>query len=204
MGYGQDDTSVDGSGFSSADSAGRFRARLLILLAITVIAVTAFQGWSIWPKLPDRIPIHFGIGGAPDGWSGKGWFSVFGMLGVAGFILGLLGVASSRLSPPSLYNFPGKPLMMRLPREQQEHVLAPMREGLAWMAAGCATGLALMAKQTWQVALGERAGMPVWVFAVPFGVGLAAVLIGVAFSNRRARELTESAGRQGETTDEHR
>lgn len=193
-----------GSGLSSTDSGGRFRACFLILLAIVVIALTAVHGWSIWPKLPDRIPVHFGITGEPDGWSGKNWFSVFGLLGVAGFILGLLGVASSRLSPPSLYNFPGKPLMMRLPREQQGHVLAPMREGLAWMAAGCATGLALMAKQTWQVALGERAGMPVWVFAVPFGVGMAAVLIGVVFSNRRARELTESAGMQGETTDEHR
>ena len=35
-------------------------------------------GLMLWNQLPERMPTHFGIGGAADGWSGKG-FAVFGI-----------------------------------------------------------------------------------------------------------------------------
>ena len=48
----------------------------LLTALITLLPMAA--GLLLWDKLPDRIPTHFGIDGAADGWSGKG-FAVFGI-----------------------------------------------------------------------------------------------------------------------------
>ena len=44
--------------------------------AITLVPI--LLGLLLWNKLPDRLPTHFGVDGAADGWSGKG-FAVFGL-----------------------------------------------------------------------------------------------------------------------------
>jgi len=191
MGDEQDDGSVDEPGISSADSASRFRARFFLALAAVVIVVVAMQGMSLWPRLPDRIPIHFGAGGAPDGWSGKNWFSVFGVVIMAAVLLVILGLASSELLGARWYNFPGKERILKLSREQQEYAIAPLREGMAWIGSGCAIGLALMTRQSWQVALGSREGISPWTMIVPLAVGFAAVIMGIVYANRRAREVSE-------------
>jgi len=40
-----------------------------------------FLSWTVtaicYPKMPDRIPIHYNAKGEPDGWSKKGFWSVF-------------------------------------------------------------------------------------------------------------------------------
>ena len=48
----------------------------LITSAITLLPI--LLGLLLWDKLPDKLPTHFGIDGAADGWSGKG-FAVFGI-----------------------------------------------------------------------------------------------------------------------------
>ena len=48
----------------------------LITSAITLLPI--LLGIALWDRLPDRIPTHFGIDGAADGWGGKG-FAVFGI-----------------------------------------------------------------------------------------------------------------------------
>ena len=48
----------------------------LITSAITLLPI--LLGLLLWNKLPDRLPTHFGVDGAADGWSGKG-FAVFGL-----------------------------------------------------------------------------------------------------------------------------
>ena len=48
----------------------------LITSTITLLPMVA--GLLLWDRLPDSMPIHFGIDGAADGWSGKG-FAVFGL-----------------------------------------------------------------------------------------------------------------------------
>ena len=47
-----------------------------ITSAITLLPI--LLGLILWNKLPDRIPTHFGIDGAADGWGTKG-FAVFGL-----------------------------------------------------------------------------------------------------------------------------
>ena len=48
----------------------------LITSAITLVPI--LLGLLLWNRLPDRLPTHFGVDGAADGWSGKG-FAVFGI-----------------------------------------------------------------------------------------------------------------------------
>ena len=48
----------------------------LVTSAITLVPI--LLGLLLWNKLPDRLPTHFGVDGAADGWSGKG-FAVFGL-----------------------------------------------------------------------------------------------------------------------------
>ena len=48
----------------------------LVTSAITLGPIVL--GLLLWNKLPDRLPTHFGVDGAADGWSGKG-FAVFGL-----------------------------------------------------------------------------------------------------------------------------
>jgi hypothetical protein len=38
-----------------------------------------------WNQIPSRIPIHWGVAGAPDGWAAKSFFSIFGVL-LIGFL----------------------------------------------------------------------------------------------------------------------
>ena len=49
-----------------------------LILASLVLLIPIVVGLILWDKLPDSIPIHWGINGEPDNWSGKG-FAVFGM-----------------------------------------------------------------------------------------------------------------------------
>ena len=48
----------------------------LVTSAITLVPI--LLGLLLWNRLPDQLPTHFGVDGAADGWSGKG-FAVFGI-----------------------------------------------------------------------------------------------------------------------------
>ena len=49
-----------------------------LILTSLVLLIPILVGLILWDKLPDSIPIHWGINGEPDNWSGKG-FAVFGL-----------------------------------------------------------------------------------------------------------------------------
>ena len=48
----------------------------LVTALITLLPILV--GLLLWDRLPEKLPTHFGIDGAADGWSGKG-FAVFGL-----------------------------------------------------------------------------------------------------------------------------
>ncbi len=174
-----------------ADAPGRWRVRLLLFLAFCVIALTTVEGVNVWPRLPDRIPTHFGPGGQPDAWSNKGTFAVYGILVMAAGMLALFSFTCSKLCSPALYNFPGKERMLKLGRAEQDYVIAPLREGLAWMGYGITIALSLLARQSWEVALQARQGISPWPIPIAIAVGFTAIIIGIVHANRRAQELSE-------------
>jgi len=64
-----------------------------ILFAAGPFIVLAAAGLFVhfnWDKLPDRIPVHWGPGGAPDRWTGSSFSAVYGMLGVGLFITAMI------------------------------------------------------------------------------------------------------------------
>lgn len=57
----------------------------MLLLTSVVTLIPIIIGILLWSQLPDSIPTHFGMDGAPNDWSSKG-FTVFGL---PLFLLGL-------------------------------------------------------------------------------------------------------------------
>ena len=54
----------------------KYKKTLIFTSLVTLIPIIV--GLILWDKLPDSIPIHWGINGEPDNWAGKP-FAVFGM-----------------------------------------------------------------------------------------------------------------------------
>jgi hypothetical protein len=178
---------------AAADARGRLRAQFLLVIAAFVILWVFVEGVTLWSRFPERVPIHFGLHGKPDGWAAKSFLSVFGMLIVDAVMLaGMVFAASPRLSV-RYYNFPGKERVLRLPPVQQAHVLAPLRESLAWLGAGVSIGLALLCRQAWAVALTRRETISPGVMLVPMAVGLAAVVLGIIHTRRRIGQLEQAS-----------
>ena len=167
-----------------ADAAGRIRARLLIALGLVAAGWVMADGLLLWDQLPDRLPTHFGAGGAPNSYGSKSVFTVFGVLIVGVVILVAMALLRQK---PTWYNFPGSERARLLPPEEQSHVYAPLQESLAWLGAGEAIGMALLSRQMWASAMHQNEAISVLVFAAPMFVGIAAVLIGTVAAVRRLR-----------------
>jgi uncharacterized membrane protein len=56
-----------------------FTSWLLEIIAFAPLAAAFVIVAQQWPRLPDKIPTHFGVSGKPNGSSGKGslWFLLF-------------------------------------------------------------------------------------------------------------------------------
>jgi hypothetical protein len=94
-------------------------ALLLILLGASV---------AVWPDLPDRLPLHFGLGGRVDRWADRSlrsWFTI--PLVAVGLNLLLIGVARWATERPERINLPDKARLLRLPPERQRAVLTRLR-----------------------------------------------------------------------------
>jgi hypothetical protein len=91
------------------------------------------------------------------------------------------------------YNFPGKERVLHLPSPQQDHVLAPIRESLAWLGAGIGIGLALLCRQAWAVALARRETISPGVMLAPMAIGFAAVVFGITQTRRRIGRLEQAS-----------
>jgi hypothetical protein len=172
------------------DTGSILRGNLLLLLAAAVLLFVFYQGLALYPSLPDRIPTHFGFAGQPDAWSAKTPLTVFGILIVAAVLLLLMAFASSARLSPRYYNFPGKERLLDLPPDQQRYILQPVREGLAWMGSGLTIGLSFLTRDTWAIALGQRAAISNALLLIPMGLGFAAIFIGLLHTLRRLRDLT--------------
>ncbi len=75
-----------------------------------------------YPKLPDRIPVHFNLHGEPDNWSQKStfaiWYSVF-VLSMNGLFL-VFFPRLLRKIPDSLLNIPWKDYWFSTPERKEQ------------------------------------------------------------------------------------
>src|SRR5690606_18905334 len=89
-----------------------------------------------YPRLPERMPLHFGLDGTPDRWAETSLASWF-MLPLVALALNLLLYGAAALSTRNarLVNLPGKERLLALPFERQRAVLRRMREGMESLTA---------------------------------------------------------------------
>ena len=180
----------DGESLRAAGAPGRFRSLLALTLAAAINLWLFSQGIALWDRFPERIPVPFGPSGQADGWAPKSVFSVFAPALLMTLLVVLIGV-SLRISP-KWCNFPGKERTMMLGPAYQEHVVAPIREGTAWTVVGIMAVLAIIVRQGWSVAVGERDG----VIGVALGLLLITLAVlptiaGVLAARARLRALEE-------------
>ncbi|MEG4499166.1 DUF1648 domain-containing protein [Microcoleus sp. F10-C6] len=111
-----------------------------IALLLAVLPIVKF-----WAVLPDRIPIHFGLGGLPDAWADK--VTIWMMPAVAAIIFAVL-TAVSRY--PHTFNYP-VPITSENARRQ--YLLG--RGLLVWLKAEICWLLAFVVRQQILVTLGN-------------------------------------------------
>ncbi|MBD1884307.1 DUF1648 domain-containing protein [Microcoleus vaginatus] len=129
---------------------------IAILLAVLLIV-------KFWAVLPDRIPIHFGLGGLPDAWGDK--VTIWIVPAVAAIIFAVL-TAVSRY--PHTFNYP-----VRITSENAHRQYLLGRGLLAWLKAEICWLLAFVVRQQILVALGNAQR-----FSVELVLGIIVLIFG--------------------------
>lgn len=119
-----------------------------------VLVMVAFAIWA-WPHLPDQIPTHFGIRGAPDAWSDKSVFRWFVIPGVGIGLAGSLWLLR-RLLPcrPGWVNLPDRRCLSELPEPCQEHVVRMLSGFLAMVQTELLVIFGLIQWASYRTAMG--------------------------------------------------
>ncbi len=178
---------------TAAVKVARARAGVAIIVGVFFLAWAWRDGISIYGKLPDRVPTHFGPGGAPDGWAAKSVFSVYGLLIMGAVTLVAMAVVS-RMGA-RWYNFPGKEEVLKLPPVLQIYVISPLQETIAWLGASIAVTFSVGVRQMWAVGLGERPAIVGWIMFLPAVVGLGGMVVAILAARARLRAVGDSRQR---------
>jgi len=109
-----------------------------------------------YPRLPERIPLHFGLDGTPDRWAETSLASWF-MLPLVALTVNVLlyGLAALTTRNVRFVNLPGKERLLALPAERQRAVLRRMREGLESLTAPLTLGFCLIQLGSYRTAVGS-------------------------------------------------
>lgn len=110
------------------------RARIYTIL--TVMLLAALIAGSVWayPRLPERIPMHFDLAGRVDRWASRSagtWF-LLPMVAVAlALMLGAISLYAA--GHPASWNMPDKRRFLAMDAAAQAPIVARMREMVAFV-----------------------------------------------------------------------
>lgn len=158
-----------------------------LLNAILILALFAGSAWA-YPRLPGRIPVHFGFTGQPDRWESRSvasWFLLPAITGVLALVMHATSVYS--VSHPELWNLPDKRHFLALPRAEQAPIIARMQRFIAMIAVVVTMLLSAIQAGIYRASMGDSDGLPAWVLGWIFA---SLLVIGVA-----AYRLNGEAGR---------
>ncbi|MGB3542264.1 DUF1648 domain-containing protein [Rubrivirga sp.] len=143
-------------------------ARALMWISALGLLVAAV---GLWPHLPDRIPVHFGLDGEPDQWAERfllAWLTL-PLVGVAlAVVLEAVATWAVRHPDRQTVNVLSQRALMELPVERRVPVLERVASMLYWTGAVSLVALAAIQVGTWEAATGEDG--PGWVLAGTLGV----------------------------------
>lgn len=184
---------MTGEGGSARRAPGSrlFRLNALVLGFYVVGTVL------VWPRVPDRVPIHFGFGGAADGWAdaATGWFILpLVAVSTAALIAGAMRLARTS---PELWNVPDRQRFLALPESERAPIVATLERFVGLTALFVTLVFVVLHAGIYSTAVGWTDGLPGPVTLFIFG-GVAAVLVAALVMNRRlaarVRRLHEARG----------
>jgi hypothetical protein len=134
---------------------------------LNALLLAAYAWWAatVFDRLPERVPLHFGASGVPDRWAETdfwSWFLLFGIaLGVTAALYAsawwILWLARHR---PTWVNLPERERFLKLETDDRVFVVQPLCALVYWLAAGI--NALIWASHFWsyQVAVGAADGLP--------------------------------------------
>jgi uncharacterized membrane protein len=167
----------------------------MIVVAGLVLSAMWWRAAWWYPRLPDRIPIHFNMAGTPDGWAAKSiatWFlnpSLATLLALALTGAGLVMIPALARRKPQLINIPSKERFLALDADARAAAVAPVGTFMLFEAT-LLCGLFLWIVETsGRVATGAATAAQPWPVAIVLvgsSVGVPAMLIAMMRSIERA------------------
>ncbi len=149
--------------------------RLYSLLNAVLLGYTTFRVVSEYAGLPDRIPVHFGLNGAPDRWGAKSEiFIVVGVMWGLTILFYAVSLSMPRLARnPQFLNIPNKEAFLKLPPERQAIFFELLREFMTGMTVACNLLFFLISGATLRVIEHKASGVPF----KDVGAGLAVLVV---------------------------
>jgi hypothetical protein len=128
-----------------------FRELVAALALLSAIFVVVFN----YRELPQRIPTHFGVSGAADGWGDKS--SLWIIVGLACFLYAVLSLM--RFLPPKLMNVP-------VSEEHRAAAIPISLEMVGWIKAEITFMFAYIVWSAVAVVQGQSQGLGAWFLPV--------------------------------------
>jgi uncharacterized membrane protein len=158
---------------------------LLLLAALAAIQFAHYYG-----RLPDTIAVHFGAGGQPNSWSGKGQFiALYGGIEALIILLGLGTASIMDRIPPSVLSIPNAEHW--LGPERREASVRFLRAQIIWLEAITLGFLIALAQLIFAINLREgRPALPeaeFWVIMVVFVGAVVGMSVRIIARFRRPR-----------------
>ncbi|HEY0036139.1 MAG TPA: DUF1648 domain-containing protein [Longimicrobium sp.] len=164
----------------------------LRLATLGLLAALYAGSAAAYPRLPERIPIHFDLAGNADGWTGTSLLSWFLLpliaTGMAGFLFAISRAGEYR---HDLWNVPEKPRLLALPAEARAPIVARLRAFMALMAVVITGVLSTIQVEVFLTATGRQAAP--WLMTGATVLMVLAIGVAAVRMNRRvAVEIREA------------
>lgn len=122
---------------------------------ILLLGILSFALWA-WPRLPERIPVHFGIDGRPDAWDEPGLWSWLFLPALAAVLTLLMDWLPRFMARhPRWVNLPNGIRLEDLPSRARQPVLDLLGWFLALVQTEILVIFALIQLATYRTAFGE-------------------------------------------------
>jgi RsiW-degrading membrane proteinase PrsW (M82 family) len=151
-----------------------------------------YYEFSLWKILPEKIPVHFTLGGIPNRWANKGMEIILIFCMPWAMALLMYSIAKLARRYPSLLSIPRKQDFLALPSQQQEPLWLLIDEMMAGMAFAIIILFLGIIRFIEKAATGPVSGLS-WEFMLGFGFFIVLAIAYVVKLNVKYKEILRNA-----------